>query len=55
MRVSRCIPVPARADEAQKQKSLEELQIALDRVREFAESNVDKAGTEEFPFYRRRS
>ena len=49
MRVSRCIPVPTKADEAQKQKSLEELQAALDRVREFAEANIRKAGTPEFP------
>ncbi|HTA21992.1 MAG TPA: lysophospholipid acyltransferase family protein [Terriglobales bacterium] len=55
MRVSRCIPVPAKADEHQKQRSLEELQAALDRVREFAESKVHQAGTDEFPFYHERS
>jgi hypothetical protein len=49
MRVSCCIPVPPKADEKQKQKSLEELQAALDRVREFAETNVLKAGSPEFP------
>jgi lysophospholipid acyltransferase (LPLAT)-like uncharacterized protein len=49
MRVSRCIPVPPKADEAQKQKSIEELQAALDRVRQFADANVHKAGTAEFP------
>jgi lysophospholipid acyltransferase (LPLAT)-like uncharacterized protein len=49
MRVSRCIPVPPKADEGQKQKSLQELQDALDRVREFSEANVMKAGTAEFP------
>jgi hypothetical protein len=41
--------VPPKADEVQKQKSLEELQAALDRVREFAETNVHKAGSMEFP------
>jgi hypothetical protein len=49
MRGSRCIPVPPKADEAQKEESLEELQAALDRVREFAEANIKKAGTPEFP------
>jgi lysophospholipid acyltransferase (LPLAT)-like uncharacterized protein len=49
MRVSRCIPVPPKADEAQKQKSLQELQEALDRVRQFAEANAHKACTAEFP------
>jgi len=49
MRVSRSIPVPPKANEAQKQKSLQELQEALDRVREFAEANVRKAGGPEFP------
>jgi lysophospholipid acyltransferase (LPLAT)-like uncharacterized protein len=49
MRVSRCMTVPPKADEAQKQKSLDELQAALDRVRAFAEANVHKAGAPEFP------
>jgi lysophospholipid acyltransferase (LPLAT)-like uncharacterized protein len=50
MRVSRRMPVPDDASEAQKQKSLDELQAALDRVREFAEANIRKAGYAEFPF-----
>jgi len=49
MRVSRTIAVPAHADDAQRERSLQELQAALDRVREFAEANVEKAGTAEFP------
>ncbi len=49
MRVSRCIPVPPKADDAQKEASLQELQAALDRVRAFAEANVQKAGSAEFP------
>jgi len=55
MRVSRCMTVPADADDAQKQKSLGELQAALDRTREFAEANIHKAGTAEFPYFERRS
>ena len=30
----------------------QELQNALDRIREFAEANVDKVGTPEFPYYK---
>jgi hypothetical protein len=54
MRVSRRMPVPADAGDVQKQQSLEELQAALDRVRDFAEAHVAKAGTAEFPFFDRR-
>jgi lysophospholipid acyltransferase (LPLAT)-like uncharacterized protein len=54
MRVSRQITVPADADDEQREKSLAELQASLDRVREFAETNVQKAGREEFPLYVRR-
>lgn len=53
MRVSRVIPVPEDADDAQRERYLAELQTALDRVREFSEANVLKAGNREFPFYRR--
>ena len=49
MRVSRSIPVPPKANDLQKEKSLQELQAALDRVRDFAEANVEKAGSPEFP------
>jgi hypothetical protein len=51
MRVSRRMPVPTDASETQKQKSLEELQASLDRVVDFAEAHVHKAGRPEFPFY----
>jgi lysophospholipid acyltransferase (LPLAT)-like uncharacterized protein len=51
MRVSRCISVPPKPNEAQKEASLQELQAALDRVRAFAETNVQKAGSEEFPIH----
>ena len=46
MRVSRKIPVPADGGD---EKYLQELQSALDRVRVFAEENINKAGTSEFP------
>jgi lysophospholipid acyltransferase (LPLAT)-like uncharacterized protein len=49
MRISRKIPVPMDADEAQKERSHAELQAALDRVREFAVANVGKVGSAEFP------
>jgi lysophospholipid acyltransferase (LPLAT)-like uncharacterized protein len=49
MRVSRRIVVPKNADEAQMERSQNELQSSLDRVREFAEANIHKAGSAEFP------
>jgi len=53
MRVSRQIPVPCDADDTARENSLEKLQAALDRCREFAEANIGKAGNEEFPWFRR--
>ncbi len=53
MRVSRRLAVPKDADDAQMQRSQDELQSALDRVREFAEANIQKAGSEEFPIRKR--
>lgn len=47
MRVSRVIAVPPDGDQEQYHR---ELQAALDRVRSFAEGNISKAGTPEFPF-----
>lgn len=49
VRFSREMLVPAEADEAQREASLAEMQAALDRVREFAEANVSKVGSGEFP------
>lgn len=49
MRVSRQIAVPANADDSQKEQFHTELQAALERVRDFAEANVAKSGTTEFP------
>jgi lysophospholipid acyltransferase (LPLAT)-like uncharacterized protein len=46
MRVSQQVPVPPNGNDEQYQA---ELQAALDRVRMFAEENIGKAGTAEFP------
>ena len=51
MRVSRRMPVPPDASDLQKQQALDELQAALDRVRQFAEAHVARAGSAEFPFF----
>jgi lysophospholipid acyltransferase (LPLAT)-like uncharacterized protein len=53
MRVGPTISVRADADEAQREEALQRLQASLDRCVEFAEANVQKAGSEEFPFIRR--
>ncbi len=49
MRVSSKISVPSDGSDEQ---YLDELQAALDRVRIFAEDNIGKAGTAEFPYGR---
>jgi lysophospholipid acyltransferase (LPLAT)-like uncharacterized protein len=49
MRVSRRIGVPSDADDSQKERFHGELQVSLERVREFAEANVEKVGSGEFP------
>lgn len=49
MRISTEIPVPANASD---EEYLQKLQAALDRVRVFAEENIGKAGTPEFPYGR---
>jgi hypothetical protein len=51
MRVSRQIAVPAKADDIQTTNSHRELQSSLDRVREFAEANVQRVGTPDFPLF----
>jgi lysophospholipid acyltransferase (LPLAT)-like uncharacterized protein len=53
MRVGRVIPVPADANDALREQALQQLQATLDRCEEFAEANVEKAGTDEYPFFRR--
>ncbi len=49
MRVSKNIQVPEDADDAGMELWQNELQSALDRVEAFAEANIAKVGTSEFP------
>ena len=49
MRFGKLIPVPADATGADLERYTADLQDSLDRVREFAEENVGKVGTLEFP------
>jgi lysophospholipid acyltransferase (LPLAT)-like uncharacterized protein len=55
MRISRYIAVPPEANQSQMELFQGELQAALDRMREFAEANVHKVGSAEFPVFRRKS
>ena len=50
MRVSRQILVPENITDADRDRYHGELQAALDRVREFSEANIQKAGSAEFPY-----
>lgn len=52
VRVGKLIPVPADASDEDLARYNDQLQAALDRVCAFAEANVGKAGTSEFPYYR---
>jgi lysophospholipid acyltransferase (LPLAT)-like uncharacterized protein len=52
VRFGKLIPVPANASEEEMERYTGELQAALDRVSEFAEANVGKVGTGEFPVNR---
>jgi lysophospholipid acyltransferase (LPLAT)-like uncharacterized protein len=49
MRFGRLIPVPSDARDEDLERYEQGLQDSLDRVREFAEENVQKVGTPEFP------
>jgi hypothetical protein len=51
MRVGKLIPVPTNAPNSDIDRYQQELQASLDRVREFAEANVNKVGTPDFPYY----
>jgi lysophospholipid acyltransferase (LPLAT)-like uncharacterized protein len=51
MRFGKLIPVPADTNDAEVSRYEAELQAALGRCVEFAEANVNKAGTAEFPYY----
>lgn len=53
VRFGKLIPVPADATDEEVERYTAELQAALDRVCEFAEENVGKVGTSEFPCYKR--
>ena len=49
MRFGKLIPVPLDATDEDVERYQQELQDSLDRIREFAEENVSKADTAEFP------
>jgi lysophospholipid acyltransferase (LPLAT)-like uncharacterized protein len=55
MRVGSLIPVPEDMPSAQLDHYNGLLQSSLDRVKAFAEANVDKAGSADFPFFRRHA
>lgn len=52
VRVGKLIPVPTDGSDEDMERNTAELQATLDRVVEFAEANVSKAGSPEFPYYR---
>jgi lysophospholipid acyltransferase (LPLAT)-like uncharacterized protein len=54
MRFGKLIPVPSDASDEEIERYQQELQGSLDRVREFAEANVAKVGTAEFPIARKQ-
>ena len=49
LRFGKLVPVPGEASDAEFERYGQELQLSLERVCEFAEANVGKVGTEEFP------
>jgi lysophospholipid acyltransferase (LPLAT)-like uncharacterized protein len=51
LRFGPLIPVPADASDEDLERYQQQLQDSLDRVREFAEANIEKVGTPEFPYY----
>ena len=54
LRFGKLIPVPRDASDQDLEAYTAELQTSLDRVCEFAESNVSKVGTAEFPHYKQK-
>jgi hypothetical protein len=52
VRFGKLVPVPSDAPDADLERYQLELQDSLDRVREFAEANVNKVGTQDFPFHK---
>lgn len=54
-RIGTKIQVPRDATDEDLERYTADLQASLDRVREFAEANLAKAGTTEFPYYKREA
>jgi lysophospholipid acyltransferase (LPLAT)-like uncharacterized protein len=52
LRFGKLIPVPTDASDEDVERYTAELQSALDRACEFAEANVSRVGTAEFPYYK---
>jgi lysophospholipid acyltransferase (LPLAT)-like uncharacterized protein len=50
IRFAKLLSVPAEATDEALERYQQELQDSLDRIREFAEANIQKAGTPEFPY-----
>jgi lysophospholipid acyltransferase (LPLAT)-like uncharacterized protein len=50
MRFGKLIPVPQNATDEDIERHQQELQDSLDRVREFAEANIQNVGSPEFPY-----
>ena len=50
LRFGKLIPVPAEATDEELERYQQKLQDSLDHVREFAEANIRKVGTSEFPY-----
>jgi hypothetical protein len=53
VRVGKLIAVPENTSDEELNRYTAELQSTLDRVCEFAEANVGRAGTAEFPYYKK--
>jgi lysophospholipid acyltransferase (LPLAT)-like uncharacterized protein len=52
MRFGKLIPVPSDATDEEVERYQQELQVSLDRVREFAEQNVSRVGEKEFAYFK---
>ena len=53
VRVGKLIPVPTDTSDEELERYTAELQASLDRISAFAEANVSKTGSTEFPYYKR--
>jgi lysophospholipid acyltransferase (LPLAT)-like uncharacterized protein len=53
IRVGKLIPVPSDTSDEELERHSAELQASLDRICAFAEANVSKAGSPEFPWHKR--